>query len=658
MNGQWITSTKSHPLTSIIPLLGLSTGRLASFGPCPGCGESQRGSDDRRGPCGMTSDRRGWTCHRCGIKGDAVDLVAWKQVGAPSSDLNPDQWVTVREWCVGQSLASEQDRTDTPRVRHVDVLLGRQTRQRTRQGTDGGQGAPDTSEGSHESPGTSGGPFRWTPELAHECAERIWTDEGGPVLRYLIDERGFTEDTIREWDLGAVRIGDDWWLTIPLRDESERVVNVRFRSVPPARKSYRVCPGRPLPLFGSHRLGNDLGGQVIVTEGELDVIALGQYGFTVSVVSGTAGAGTWKDPWLDALEPYGGFILCYDNDEAGEKGAAKFAEKMGIDRCSRAILPRKDAGQCLTDGVPGESIHRVIDRAQPMFGVQFRSVDSYGEDIENLLNSPEELMGRTTGSPKLDRCLGGIRPGLMVVSGDTGHGKTTWATWLLWKQAVQGTPVMVTSFEQRPVGTVQKLLRMGLGGDFTQVTREERQDALHELGGLPIHILDHYGQMPPEDLMKAVRYAVRRMEVKVILVDHLGFLLDSDAQDKVSQIEGVIRALAITAYSLGVTIVLVCHPKGLPPGHERVTINDLKGSSAIKQDASEVVIVQRDPPRTKGKDPRPWPAAWVHLDKVRSEFGVPGSRAMLAFGPLSLRYGDEWEDTPEGRGGSILVDPS
>jgi archaellum biogenesis ATPase FlaH len=489
----------------------------------------------------------------------------------------------------------------------------------------------------------------------------LWSPAGEAVLAYLRDGgdlggRNLSDDAIKAWSLGFVEINGSAWLTIPLRDGHQRVVNLRFRSVPPAKKAYRVCPGRPLPLYGADRLGVDTHAVVHVTEGELDVVALWQYGVRENVVSGTAGAGTLKDEWLDELEQYSGFVLCYDDDDAGNAGALAFATKMGEDRCSRATFPRKDVGDCLAQGVPADSIQRALAAARPMFGIGLKRVDAYEAELERLISSPADLVGRPTASDRLNQCIGGLRPGLMIVTGDTGHGKTTFATWLLWEEAKAGIPAMITSFEQRPIGTVQKLMRMHLGGDFTKFTVEQRREAAHQLGQLPLHILDHYGNIPPVKLMNAVRYASRRHGVKIVLVDHLHFLL-TPGEDERQQIEAVVRALAITAITVGVTIVLVAHPKGLAPDADRPTINDLKGSSAIKQDASEVIVVVRDPPRPNAKPPRTWPGSWVYVDKVRSEFGIPGSKCLLAFGPLSLVYGDDWLAIPEGRAGMLLAMP-
>jgi len=966
---------------------------MSSFSPCPSCGEKDRGSNDRRGPVGVARDQRGWKCQRCQEKGDAVDLVSWVKYGHRSDDLNGAQWTEIRAWFAERGWATATG--DRPHVSSsqamADALIAAGSTRRPR------------SEPEPEPSGPSTGPFGWHEGRAEKCAERLWTEEGAVVLEYLRTERKFTESTIRDWGLGAALLKGEPWLTIPLRDVSERTVNIRFRSVPPATKTYRVCPNRPLPLFGADRLGMDLAGRVVVTEGELDVIAMYEYGFTVSVVSGTAGAGAWKDAWLDLLEPYDALVLAYDDDEAGDAGAENFAQKMGKDRCARAVLPHNDAGECLKQGVSRESVDRCLEMAQPMFGVEIRQLHEYQGPIERLINNPNELVGLPTQSALLNRILGGHRPGVTIISGDTGKGKaqpvdepvltpsgwrpigdlrvgdevisvdgkatrvigvfpqgvrpvsvvefsdgvrvrcdddhlwsvrtdlnvlrrnpwrtmttkellrkglhdgqrwrwrvpvvsrvehpvaelpvhpyilgvllgdgsltnsgvrftsadleiveevsrclpsdlmvsrtklpnsaawdcriravrrgdknpisnaltttglrarsenkhipasylsasadqriailqglmdtdgsveggfpkftttskqladgvsdlvrslggvvavwskiptyrhhgqknglrayrvtinveapcfrlqrkldavmprtrapaprkivgirkegsaecvciavehpssfyvttgytvthnSTFGHWLLRGQALTGVPVLGTALENRPIAAVQKHLRMEIGGDFLRVDAEQRRDALIRLGDMPLYLLDHYGHISAQQVITTIRYAVRRLGVRQVLIDHLGFLVPPDADDERRAIEAILRALAVTAYTIGVNILLVAHPKGLPPGQARPTMNDLKGASGIKQEASEVIIVETDPPRPNAKPPRPYPASIIHLDKVRSEFGIAGSSATLAFGPLSCTYADSWEETPEGMSGQLVMDPT
>ena len=166
------------------------------------------------------------------------------------------------------------------------------------------------------------------------------------------------DDTIRAFGLGAEVVHGEPWLVIPLRDIHKRVVNLRFRSVPPAKKTFRVCMSRELPLYGTDTLSGEKHDTIVLVEGELDVVAMYQYGFTTNVVSTTAGAGCFKDEWYDALEPYQSFVLAYDDDKAGKEGAAAFAAKMGPERCSLAVFPLKDAGDCLANGIEAETIKR------------------------------------------------------------------------------------------------------------------------------------------------------------------------------------------------------------------------------------------------------------------------------------------------------------
>ena len=282
-------------------------------------------------------------------------------------------------------------------------------------------------------------------------------------------------------------------------------------------------------------------------------------------------------------------------------------------------------------------------------------MDDYEADIERLIQSPEDLVGRAIGSEKLDKVLGGMRPGLWVLTGETGHGKTTFGTWLCREQAMYGVPVMVTSFEQRPIGTVQKLLRGQMGGDFMKYSSEERRQALYELGQLPIYIMDHYGESTRAQVMDAIRYSVRRHNVRVVLVDHLGFLTRGSGDKERQAIEEVVRELAIIAVNDGVTIMLVCHPnRTFASQQRRVKISDLKGASAIEQDSHVGIVVERQAPRAE----RGFPAAKIYVDKVRSEFGSPGAHVLLPFDPLSCIFADTWDETPSGKAGLRPVIPS
>ena len=656
--GGWISDVKSRAKISVLaPSLGLTVGRMNSIGPCPCCNEARRGDRDARGPIGFDRPPGTWKCYRCEAKGDVLDLISCVRFGDRLSAIDAESKSAIRAWCEREGLATGDTRSPVRMVRPKQT----RTRPAPRRKTD--------------TPARSGsGFFDWKDGEVERCVETLWSDSGVEVRRYLTDVRRFSEQTIRDWSLGAKlrTVGGkvvERWLTIPLRDDSGITSSIRFRSVDgdclrcegsgcehckdgKVRKAYRVAKGQTLPLFGSHLLGANVSKPVIILEGELDVIAAWEYGYRSNVVSGTSGASSWSDDWLDLIEQYRSFILLYDDDSAGAEGAKKVADLLGPYRCSRTRLPRNALGACLSAGLQAEEIDRAIDRSDPMLSIRFRKPGSWSGEVESLIRQPELLRGRSTTSKKLDDILGGIRPGLWVITGDTGHGKTSFATWLLLEQARSGVPVMLTSFEQRPIGTTQKLLRAEVGNDFTKVSETERREAFARLDRHPIFILDHYGDATFEDVRDAVRYSARRLGVRVALLDHLGFLSRGGGENERQRIEEIIRSLATVAVQDEVTILLICHPNRLAKAQQRrVQISDLKGASAIEQDAHVGIVVERLPP---AKD-RPFPTTAINLDKVRSEFGSPGARQLLAYDPLACVYGDSWEETPAGRRGMKIV---
>jgi archaellum biogenesis ATPase FlaH len=634
---------------------------------------------------------KGWYCHGCGANGDVIGFVQrahqvefLEAVRLLSSQFRIDVEGLGRQGdgsghAVADASTTRRSRGSTTSSPSSAPETASTTRTRMmRVGTPAPASSPTPARGDDVA--DKGGPMAWRDGLAEACATSLWDDnaDAAAVRSYLFDVRRITEEAARHWGLGAlvVRASDgralDRYLTVPVRDARGNAVNVRFRTVPgdclrcdgkgckrckegKVKKAYLRCPDRPTTLYGVETLRADKARPVYVTEGELDVVSLWQLGVRDNVVSGTAGAGTWQDDWLDALEPYRNIVLCYDADDAGERGAKNVADRLGRYRCSRAILPRKDAGECVADQVPVSEVMAALDNARNMVGVQLRSVDHYANDIEALIQTPASLVGLPSGSQRLDKCIAGIRPGLIIVTGDTGSGKTTFTSWLALEQARRGVPVLLTSFEQSPIGTIQKLLRAQVGGDFAKVSADERARAMHELGQMPITLVDHYGRMKREEISEAIRYAVRRLDTRVIVVDHLGFVSDPDAQDERRDIEETVRSLALLGVQENVAIVLICHPNRMAAQQQRrITMKDLKGASAIEQDAHLVLVVERQP-----IERRAHPSTAIHVDKCRSEFGLPGSSCSLAFDPAACIYADEWVLTPQGRkggtGASIVV---
>lgn len=649
MSKTWIEELKSADVWRVASNLNLKRTRGNGVSPCPACGAETRGSTDRRGPIGVNSEGTGWRCFQCDASGDALQLASFALEGKTLAQASTDGKKRVQQ-----------------KMQEWGMLGGQENKWGGAQITKAIPAQKKKSAG----PSYFNKKFAWHKNILAECEDNLWSADGAQTLAYL-QSRGFREETLKAWYIGALLVKDnagqvkEQYVAIPVLDKAGKCVNMRFRSVPgpclycsgdgckrchntgEVKKIYLRCPGRPTTLFGIKQIKEDPSADIIICEGELDVVAMWQFGVQENVVSGTAGAGTWADEWLDILEPYEHFILVYDVDDAGDKGAKTVADKLGRDRCSRAKLPENDAAECLRQGHSPKRVIACLENSQPLLEAGLVRVDAYTLEVEKLVSSPQAHRGLPIGSQKMDEALGGWRPELIVVTGDTAAGKTSFTTWLALEQARRGVGVLLTSFEQRPIGTVQKLLRAEVGGDFTLVDAGTRASAMATLGSLPIYMVDHYGELASDQMRDLLSYASRRRDIRWAMIDHLGFMVQG-ADDERKAIEAVVRDYATLSVQLGMTIVLICHPNNMSIAQQRrVKLGDLKGASAIRQDAHTGIVVERVLPGRTVEHP----AAAVHIDKCRSEFGLQGARLTLFYDPQACVYADSWDETPAGRAG-------
>jgi len=113
-------------------------------------------------------------------------------------------------------------------------------------------------------------------------------------------------------------------LNIPVFDLKGEFLFYKIRHNEGPNKYTYSKKGSTAQLYCGHLIKNK--NKIVITEGELDALVLWSQG--IPAVSTTSGAiSAYKDEWVELLKDKDLYI-CYDNDEAGRKGAAKLKKQL------------------------------------------------------------------------------------------------------------------------------------------------------------------------------------------------------------------------------------------------------------------------------------------------------------------------------------------
>jgi DNA primase len=151
-------------------------------------------------------------------------------------------------------------------------------------------------------------------DLAIQYHERI-----PDRIRAYLNQRGIPDELINRHLLGwnGVRI------TVPIFNRNAEPVFFKLAKDPedqtPSPKML-ATRGGAAELYGWDRV-LDRSSRIIICEGEFDRLVLEARGF--AAVTSTGGAGTFKAAWAKAFETIQEVYVCFDNDVAGRKGAAR-----------------------------------------------------------------------------------------------------------------------------------------------------------------------------------------------------------------------------------------------------------------------------------------------------------------------------------------------
>lgn len=429
------------------------------------------------------------------------------------------------------------------------------------------------------------------------------------VREWLIG-RGLTEQTINDF-----RIGEQGAKAVfPYLRDGE-LVNAKYRSVDDKRDMRQEAGAEPC-LFGWHLIGPKVR-TVAITEGEIDAMTLHQVGIPALSVNAGAGNHQWIENDWERLERFGEILVCFDDDEAGRKGAAEVVQRLGVERCKSVTFGAKDANEWLTQGASGEDFHASVKAAKSIDPQELVSVAEFFGQVKAMLYpaASEVMLPRLLLGDRYEDCFE-FRPGeLSVWTGINGHGKSLMLNQVQVGLMHQGEKVCVFSGEMTPVTQAKRLVK--------QMTGSGRPTPAY-IDAVAAFVRDRYwlfnvvGSATIDRMLVVFRYAAKRYGVRQFVIDSLMMTdVPEDGAGAFTAQKAAIQNLQGFAKQYGAHVHLVAHPRKGRDELQAPGKLDVGGSGKITDGADNVFSVwsarKEDLAEDDGK-----PDALLELHKQRN----------------------------------------
>ncbi len=402
------------------------------------------------------------------------------------------------------------------------------------------------------------------------------------ALEYLTNNRGFTNETIEHFKLGYDPGKEA--IAIPVFKNGE-LINFKFRYLVPKDNKYTSEPNAETWMYNDDaiEIGKKLGG-ILVVEGEFDAMSAWQAGVK-NVVSPASGKDSYG-VWVELLDPIRKVYVAFDNDAGGISSGRKFAERVGQSKSYEFKYPDgiKDANEFFKSN-DFESFKKIATSATPYYAYEFKNVG----DIITSIRSGEEPSIQTQWIPNVKI----EKDWLMVLSGDTNVGKTTFTMNMAKDFANSGIPTLIIPFERGIVTAGKRFLQVNFDKtyeDFTFSTNDEWDDMTGSVVDLPIY----FARPTKNDTVDIIRKAKRFFDVKVCVIDHLDYIVRNTSNAE-RDIANTLQSYKELGEQLGMVFIVVTHLRKRDSSG-RPVLHDLKGSSSLEQDPECVILLSSDTP--------------------------------------------------------------
>jgi len=237
-----------------------------------------------------------------------------------------------------------------------------------------------------------------------------------------------------------------------------------------------------------------------------------------------------------------------------------------------------------------------------------------------------------------------FRPGEVTVwAGYSKHRKSTFTGQVMAELAHQGHRCLTCSYEMQPHQSLMRMARqvMGQASLKPQTVKEFSRWTDGRLW-----IFDHMGNINPDKQLAVLKYFAEQLDGEHAFIDSMQFVCESE--ESIDEQKRFITNLVRMAIETGLHIHLIAHCRKPHNGDETKppTKHDIRGSSAIADQAANIVTVWYDRARLAKLDR--YPSDEAELSKPAALVTVEGQRNGAWEGRLqywqdegSMRFTDE-----------------
>jgi len=408
------------------------------------------------------------------------------------------------------------------------------------------------------------------------------------VMDYLCEERSIPGDVLERYRIGED--GDSIVFPFMLPDETLALAKIR-KAVDGASPKPTAADCEPI-LFGWQAIPPNVR-DLVITEGEIDALSMAAYGYPAMSVPFGGGKGAkqqWIENEFDRLERFERIYIATDMDGPGDEAAAEIASRLGRHRCQRVHLPRKDANQCLVEGVTKVEIDKVIAEAQSLDPEGLRRPSAYAGQVLHLFwPADEERVGYRTPYGKLGTDLL-FRPAEVTLwSGASGAGKSQVLSDCIVDWVRQGGRTCLVSLEMRGDQTLKRMCKQVTGIDRPQSPLIRTALDWLDQGLL---LWERVGKAGIDALLEIFDYARAKYGCDQFVIDSL-MRLGIAGDDYTGQEQAMFK-LVDWAVDNNVHLHLVAHSRKGERDRGPPDTEDIKGAMEIGANAFNIVTVWRN----------------------------------------------------------------